>query len=151
MKRWSKSEEDELRELYATTTAEALAVHFGTTKGAIQQKCFKLGLKKEQPCTIHLSASQELWLRRNYPIISTDVCALLLGISPSTVTRKARALGLYKSETYLAEAQAHAAAEARKTALRNGSYPPKGYYSPNLQKGKKYQFKRGHKRVKPPF
>lgn len=45
-KRWTKAEENELRELYGKQTAEALALHFGTTKTALYQKCFKLGLKK---------------------------------------------------------------------------------------------------------
>lgn len=39
MKVWIKDQEDELRELYGKMTAEALAVRFGTTKGAIYKKC----------------------------------------------------------------------------------------------------------------
>lgn len=35
--------------------------------------------------------------------------------------------------------------------LKNGTYPAKGWYSTNLQKGEIYQFKPGHKKVKPPF
>lgn len=40
------------------------------------------------------------------------------------------------------EAQAHAAKRAKESHLRNGTYPPKGWYSPNLQKGQQYRFKR---------
>lgn len=139
--RWTKAEEAELRALYATHTAEELAARFGTTKTALYQKCFKLGLKKEQPCKIRLTPSQVLWLRNNYPHISTEVCALILGVSHRTVSRRARALGLAKTEAYRREAHAHGVELARQTALRNGSYPPKGYYSPNLQKGEAYRFR----------
>lgn len=100
-----------------------------------------MGLKKEQPCTIRLTSSQELWLRKNYPHVSTDVCALILGMSRRTVIRKARKLGLRKTEQFMKEAQAHTARRARESHIKNGTYPPKDYYSPNLQKGEPYRFK----------
>lgn len=97
MKRWTPEEENELRELYGTMTAEALAVRFGTTYRAICQKCNKMGLKKDQPNKIHLTREQELWMRTHYPHMSTEICALILGISHSSVTRQARHLGLNKN------------------------------------------------------
>lgn len=151
MKRWSPEEENELRELYGTMTAEALAVRFGTTYRAIYQKCNKMGLKKDQPNKIHLTREQELWMRTHYPHISTEICALILGISHSSVTRQARRLGLNKTEQFMKECQAHTSKRAHESHLKNGTYPAKGYYSPNLQKGEAYQFKPGHKRIKPPF
>ena len=151
MKRWTPEEENELRELYGTMTAEALAVRFGTTYRAIYQKCNKMGLKKDQPNKIHLTREQELWMRTHYPHISTEICALILGISHSSVTRQARRLGLNKTEQFMKECQAHTSKRAHESHLKNGTYPAKGYYSPNLQKGEAYQFKPGHKRIKPPF
>ena len=151
MKRWSPEEENELRELYGTMTAVALAVRFGTTYRAIYQKCNKMGLKKDQPNKIHLTREQELWMRTHYPHISTEICALILGISHSSVTRQARRLGLNKTEQFMKECQAHTSKRAHESHLKNGTYPAKGYYSPNLQKGEAYQFKPGHKRIKPPF
>lgn len=151
MKRWSPEEENELRELYGTMTAEALAVRFGTTYRAIYQKCNKMGLKKDQPNKIHLTREQELWMRTHYPHMSTEICALILGISHSSVTRQARRLGLNKTEQFMKECQAHTSKRAHESHLKNGTYPAKGYYSPNLQKGEAYQFKPGHKRIKPPF
>ena len=50
-----------------------------------------------------------------------------------------------------AECQDFTARKAKESQLRNGTFPKKGYYSPNLQKGAKYQFKPGHKPVKLPF
>lgn len=67
MKVWTKEKEDELLELYGKMTAEALAIRFGITKGAIYKKCNKLGLKKDQPNKIHLTSQQELWLKLNFP------------------------------------------------------------------------------------
>lgn len=151
MKRWTPEEENELRELYGKMTAEALAVRFGTTYRAIYQKCNKMGLKKEQPCKIHLTPHQELWMRINWPHMSNEICALMLGISLRSVVRQARRLGLKKTDQFMKECQTHTAKKAKESHLKNGTYPAKGYYSPNLQKGEAYQFKPGHKRIKPPF
>lgn len=146
---WTKDEEDELRELYGKMSAEALAVRFGTTYGAIYQKCNKMGLKKEQPCKIHLTSQQELWMKTHWPHMSNEICALILGISPRSVVRQARRLGLHKTEQFMKECQAHTSKRAQESHMRNGTYPAKGYYSPNLQKGKPYQFQPGHKLIKP--
>lgn len=150
-KRWSKAEEEELRGLYAKMTAEALAIHFGTTKLALYQKCYKLGLKKDQPNKIHLTPQQELWLKLNYPHMATEICAMKLGISHRSVVRQARRLGVEKTPQFMKECQAHTSKKARESHLKNGTYPAKGWYSPNLQKGEIYQFKPGHKKIKPPF
>lgn len=150
-KKWTQAEEDELRALYGTMTASVLAVRFGTTTKALYQKCFKLGLKKEQPNTIHLTSEQQRWMRLHYPHMATEICALILGISPKSVTRQARRLGLQKTELFMKECQAHMAKRAKESHLKNGTYPAKGYYSPNSQKGEPYRFKPGHKPVKPPF
>lgn len=140
-----------MRELYGSMTAEALAIRFDTTKQALYVKCNKLGLKKEQPNKIHLTQEQEFWMRRNFPHMATEICALILGISPRSVVRQARRLGLQKTEQFMRECQAHTAKRAKESHLKNGTYPAKGYYSPNLQKGEAYQFKPGHKHINPPF
>lgn len=103
MKRWTPEEENELRELYGTMTAEALAVRFGTTYRAIYQKCNKMGLKKDQPCKIHLTPQQELWMKIHWPHMSNEICALILGISHRSVVRQARRLGLQKTEQFMKE------------------------------------------------
>ena len=151
MKRWTSQEEQELRELYGSMTAEALAVRFGTTYRAIYQKCNKMGLKKDQPNKIHLTPQQVMWMKLHWPHMSNEICALILGISHRSVVRQARRLGLQKIEQFMREFQAHMAKKAKDSHLKNGTYPAKGYYSPNLQKGEAYQFKQGHKPIKPPF
>ena len=105
----------------------------------------------EQPCKIHLTPQQELWLKLNFPHMATKICALILGISHRSVIRQARRLGVVKTEQFMKECIAHTCKKAKESHLKNGTYPQKGYYSPNLQKGQKYQFKPGHKPIKPPF
>lgn len=148
---WTATEENELRESYGKMTAEALAIRFGTSKLAIYNKCNRLGLSKEQPNKIHLTREDELWLRINFPHMANEICAMKLGISYRSVIRQARRLGLQKTAQFMKECQAHTSRKARESNIKNGTYPAKGYYSPNLQKGKEYQFKPGHKRIKPPF
>lgn len=150
MKIWTQQEETELRELYGTMTAEALAVRFGTTCRTIYAKCQRLGLRKDQPNKIRLTSQQELWLRLNFPHMATEICALFLGISYRSVIRQARCLGLQKTARFMKECQAHTAKKAYESHVKNGTFPKKGYYSPNLQKGEQYQFKPGHKPVKLP-
>ena len=149
---WTQQEENELRELYGTMTAEALAVRFGTTYRAIYQKCNKLGLKKGYDhAKIKLSDRDTLWLRLNFPHMRNEICAMHLGVSLRTVVRIARTLNLVKTPQFMRECQDFTARKAKESHLRNGTFPKKGYYSPNLQKGAKYQFKPGHKPVKLPF
>ena len=140
--KWNDKNTAKLTALYHKATAEEVARVLGTTKRAVYKKACALGLHKKQPHAIVLTAQQEGWLVRNYPHISTGVCATILGISLRTVNRNARRLGLSKTDTYIRESQLHAAAKAKESHIRNGTYPPKGYYSPNLRKGEPYQFKR---------
>lgn len=140
--KWNDKNKAKLTALYPKVTAEEVARVLGTTKRAVYKKAHELGLHKKQPHAIVLTAQQEGWLVRNYPHISTGVCATILGISLRTVDRNARRLGLSKTDTYIRESQLHAAAKAKESHIRNGTYPPKGYYSPNLRKGEPYQFKR---------
>ena len=142
-RRWTDEMDAELRRLYPTTTAPGLARHFGVTTGAVRQRLRRIGLRrKEQPGKIHLTLEQQMWMRRNFPGMANSICALYLGVSESSVVRLARHMGLRKTEQFMREAQAHAARRARESHLRNGTYPPKGWYSPNLQKGQQYRFKR---------
>lgn len=142
MKRmWTETRNEELRQLYRQRTAPELAAYFATTVQAIYQQANKLGLRKSQPNRIELTQEREFWLRRNFPHMSNGICALILGISPRSVVRLARRLRLSKTAQFMRECQAHTAKKARESHLRNGTYPAKGYYSPNLQRGERYQFK----------
>lgn len=142
MKRWTLKETEELRRIFHTMTAKQLAERFGRTEHAIQVKCFHLGLKKGcGHASITLSDWDKLWLRLNFPHMSNEICAIRLGVSLRTVIRMARAMNLEKTPQFMKECQAHTARKAKESHLRNGTYPAKGWYSPNLRKGEKYQFK----------
>lgn len=142
-RRWTDEMDAELRRLYPTTTAPGLARHFGVTTGSVRQRLRRIGLRrKEQPGKIHLTLEQQMWMRRNFPGMANSICALYLGVSESSVKRIAYAMGLQKTAQFMREAQAHAARRAKESHLRNGTYPPKGWYSPNLQKGVAHRFAR---------
>ncbi len=140
MAKWTKERNEELRALYTSKTGPELAEHFGTSVQAVYVQAHKIGLNKPQPNKIELSREREWWLRRNFPHMSNGICALILGISPRSVVRQARRLGLEKTAQFMRECQAHTSKKARESHLKNGTYPAKGYYSPNLQRGEKYQF-----------
>ncbi len=142
MKRWTPEETDELRRIFHTMTAKQLAVHFSRSVHTIQVKCFHLGLKKGfDHAKIRLSREDKLWLKLNFPHMSNEICAMKLGVSPRTVVRIARWYDFQKTPQFMKECQTHAAKKAHESNIRNGTYPVKGYYSPNLQKGEPYQFK----------
>lgn len=138
---WTKEMEDELRRLYPVKKAKELAVHFNTTRLAIYQKCSKLGIKKDNPTKRVLTDQELIWLKLNFPHMRTELCAMRLGISLRTCVRIARSLGVEKTAQFMRECQLFAARKAHESHIANGTYPAKGWYSPNLQKGKRFEFK----------
>ena len=143
--KWSDSDIDTMRRLFKTkkTTAEIASV-LGRTKQAVHVKAAKLGFKKNHSCRIDLTPEEQRWLKANYPHMATIVCALKLGISQRTCVRRARELGVYKTEQFMKEAQAHTSKRAKESHLRNGTYNPKGVIPVNLLKGSTHRFKPGH-------
>ena len=142
MKHWTPEEIEELKRVFRTMTARQLAERFGTTERAIHVKCFRLGLKKGYDhARIRLSREDKLWLQLNFPHMSNEICAMKLGVSLRTVVRLARWYGFEKTPQFMKECQAHTSKKAKESHLRNGTYPAKGCYSPNLRKGEVYQFK----------
>lgn len=142
MKKWNKEDVEELKRIYPKLTLKELAERFGRTPGAVAQKCNELGLRGRGYAwaTIKLTDSEKLWLRLNFPHMSNQICSYKLKCGWRTVVRIARSMGLEKSPEFIKECQAHTAKKAKESHLKNGTYPPKGWYSPNLQKGEKYQF-----------
>lgn len=140
--KWNDKNKAKLTALYPKATAEEVARVLGTTKRAVYKKAHELGLHKKQPNAIVLTEQQKSWLVRNFPHVSNDVCASILGMSLRTVVRKARRLGLEKTAQFRHECSLYGSKRAVETLRRSGKLPQKGYYSPNLQKGEPYQFKR---------
>lgn len=142
-RKWTDEMDNELRRIYPCKTAKETSRMLGVTQMAVQQRAIRLGLRKGCDWRkIRLAQEQKNWLRRNYPDMANAICALYLGVSESSVARIAHGMGLRKTEQFMREAQLHAAKKAKESHLRNGTYPPKGWYSPNLQKGKEWQIKR---------
>lgn len=142
MKRWSADEMVRLRELFPMKKLKELSEEFGRSIGSISQKANELGIKGKGYAwrKVRLTREEKLWLRLNYPHMSNEICAIRIGCGWRTVVRIARMMGLEKTPQFMKECQAHTAKKAKDSHLKNGTYPPKGWYSPNLQKGEKYKF-----------
>ena len=89
---------------------------------------------------IVLTPQQERWLTNHFKHTKNSECAERLGISPRSVVRIARQLGLSKSRQFMAKCQQATAEAAQISHRRNGTYPPKGFKIPNREAG---QFKAG--------
>lgn len=89
---------------------------------------------------ITLTPGQERWLVAHFKHTKNDDIMERLGISHSTLHRKARELGLTKTRQFMRKTQRNAADKAKESHLRNGTYPPKGYRIPRSEES---QFKAG--------
>lgn len=143
IRKWSVEEIEKLKHEYWIKTLPELSELFGRSKNSIANKCLKLGLRgKGQPNKIVLTENDKLWLKLNYPYMSNAFIGYRLNCGWRTVVRLAREMGLTKASQFMKEAQAYTAKRAKESHLKNGTYPPKGWYSPNLQKGEPYRFKK---------
>lgn len=89
---------------------------------------------------IVLTPQQERWLTNHFKHTKNSECAERLGISPRSVVRFARKLGLAKSRQFMVKCQRETAESAKESHRRNGTYPPKGFRIPKSEVG---QFKPG--------
>lgn len=92
---------------------------------------------------IELTERQQAWLTKHFKHTKNDECAIRLGISPRSVVRIARSLGLNKTPQFIAKCQANAAEAAKRSHLLNGTYPPKGFIIPRSEE---FRFKEGEKK-----
>lgn len=91
---------------------------------------------------IELTEKQLQYLIRHFKDTDNGYLALELCISESTLHRFARQYGLTKTKAHCRQMSLEAAAEAKRSHLKNGTYPPKGYIIPGSEK---YRFRPGHK------
>lgn len=89
---------------------------------------------------IVLTPGQERWLTKHFKHTKNSECAVRLGISPRSVVRIARRLGLTKSRQFMVKCQRATSEAAQLSHRRNGTYPPKGFRIPRSETG---QFKPG--------
>lgn len=139
---WSNAEIEKLRRLFKTKmTITQIAEELKRTQQSVSSKAHKLGITKNHSSRKDLTPEQQLWLKKNYPHIATILCAMMLGISPSTCSRRAREMGIEKTAQFMKEAHAHAAKRAQESHRKNGTYPPKGFIIPGSEA---YRFKPRH-------
>lgn len=97
MREWTEERNAELRALYKIKTGPELAAHFGRSVRAVYMQAHKIGLRKPQPNKIELTEERRVWLRCHFPHMSNEICSLISGVSPRTVVRWARRMGLSKT------------------------------------------------------
>ena len=89
---------------------------------------------------IVLAPEQEAWLRKHYKHTkNADICERL-GVSMRTLERMARSMGLEKSPRFMKKVQLNAAAKAKESHIKNGTYNPKGFIIPRSEE---HRFKPG--------
>ena len=91
---------------------------------------------------ISLDDRQLDYLVRHFKDTDNGYLALRLGISESSLHRLARRFGLKKTKAHCRQMQKEATEAAKRSHMKNGTYPPKGFRIPNSEK---YWFKPGHK------
>lgn len=93
MERWSKAEEEYLRENYQTSSYRDISEFLGKTEGAIRAKCFDLRLVKKDAWT-----QEDIdFIKENYQKMSVAEIARVLNRTPNAVKLKAQRNGLKKS------------------------------------------------------
>lgn len=89
-----------------------------------------------------LTPKQEAWLVRHFKHTKNAEIAERLGVCVRTVNRLATIYGLKKTPQFRHKTQLEAAAAAKLSHLRHGTYPPKGYIIPRSEE---FQFRPGEK------
>lgn len=89
---------------------------------------------------IELTPEQERWMRAHFKHTLNDDIMERFGWSEGTLHRFARRLGLKKTPQFRRKTQLNAAAKAKASHLKNGTYPPKGYIIPGSEE---YRFRKG--------
>lgn len=92
MEKWTKEQENILRENYMTVSYKDLSKILNKTEGAIRAKCFELKLIKNT----RWSDDEILFLKNNYSKMTINDLCLYLGRSESAVRLKTNKLGIKK-------------------------------------------------------
>ena len=84
---------------------------------------------------VEITPKQEAWLLKHYCHTKNDEIKAKLGISDGFLHRFARAHGLKKTPQFMRKVMVEVTTAAKKSHLRNGTYPPKGYRIPRSDEG----------------
>lgn len=89
-----------------------------------------------------LTDKQLDYLVRHFKDTDNEYLAIRLGISETVLHRFARRFGLKKTKAHMRQMQHEAAAAAKASHLKHGTYPPKGHRIPRSEE---FQYKPGDK------
>ncbi len=93
-KRWTKEEEQWLKENYQKFSNKELAEKFGVSETSIQKKLASLGLTRQQQKK--WTKEDEEFLKENYESMSIEELAKKFNVTPLAVKKKLARLGLSK-------------------------------------------------------
>ena len=99
---WTPLEIGILEDMFPTEKLSDIAKRLNRTEHSIQVKAYKMGLRRKvNPCVIQWTPQMLKLITTFFPMMSNKPLAKWLGISISTLRRKARELGLHKKEDYI--------------------------------------------------
>ena len=102
-KRWTREEEQLLRDLYPTASNRILAEKLGKTVDCIQHKANALGIKKINYIPKRIWTPEEITkMKEVYSDMRNEDIGKLFNMSPAQISSKARELVLYKSKEHRA-------------------------------------------------
>jgi hypothetical protein len=96
MKRWTKEEEQKLKELFKNNNYSYLSKIFNRTEGAIRAKCFDMNLIKKDKWT----ENDIKFLKENYHVLTVKEIAKKLNRTETAISVKAKKIGLKRYEYY---------------------------------------------------
>lgn len=141
---WTYNDLDILRREFPKRPTSEVARMLRRTEYAVINKAGKEGLRKEHH-GIRWTPEMLKTLRAYYPTMFNDAAAKLIGVSVRSMLRKARELGLYKSENFRelrAKDIQDAASAALRRAYREGRL--KSTFKPGIRSNPEGEFKPGH-------
>ena len=97
-------------------------------------------MKDNQFEQIYLTSAQRKWLEKHFKHTKNAEIAERFNISYRSVVRIAKRMGLKKSPQFMKKTQLEAAAKAKESNLKNGTYNPKGFKIPRSEE---FHFKKG--------
>lgn len=89
--------------------------------------------KRGQFPKVELTERQLQWLMANFCHTKNDLIKQKLGVTDGWLHRFARKHALTKTKQFMRKCQKEAAALAKESHIKNGTYPPKGYVIPGRE------------------
>lgn len=146
MRKWTELEIATLRAYYYTLPMDKLQQRIKRNEGAIRQQAHKIGLTKGKngAISIHWTPEMIRTLKFYYPYMFNRDLAQLLRISPRSLIRKARELGLQRPPDFL-EKNRQAIKQRAGAAIKARGDVRGTWYKKGTRANPDGEFKPGHK------